>query len=186
MQERIRILGIAGSLRKGSLNRMLLNASREFLPDGVELEVFDLAGIPLYNQDDEDPLPERVAQFKERIKDADAVLIASPEYNHSMTPVIKNALDWATRPPGSHTWYGKPVALMSASDGYLGGIRSQDQLRHVFVDLNMVPINKPEVYVPFAQDKMDVNGKLTDEKVRDRMGKLLSALVDMARKLKKH
>jgi len=179
LAEEVRVLGFAGSLRRDSYNRAALRAAGECLPRGMSLAVFDLAGIPLYNEDVErEGFPPDVAAFKERIRHADALLIVSPEYNYSIPGVLKNALDWASRPPGQSPLPGKPVAVMGASTGYFGTARSQYHLRQVFVGLNMRPVNSPEVFIPMAQDKFDARGRLTDGEVRERITRLLAALYD--------
>lgn len=185
MDERIIILGFAGSLRKNSYNKALLQAAKELVPKGVKLEVFDLEGIPPFNQDLEEKMPSRVKEFKAKIKAADAILIATPEYNYSMPGVLKNAIDWASRPYGDNAFDGKPVALMSASIGMLGGARAQYHLRQVLVALNMYPLNRPEVIVPFATEKIDDEGKLADENTREKIKELIEELVDWTKKLKK-
>ena len=164
--KKLKILGFAGSLRKGSFNTALLRATEELLPENVTLEIFDIEGIPLFNQDTESDIPGKVKEFKSKIRGADALLIATPEYNYSVPGVLKNAIDCASRPYGDNPFDGKPVALMSASVGMLGGARGQYHLRQTFVFLNMYPLNGPEVIVPFAQDKFDANGKLTDENTK--------------------
>ena len=184
MDEVIRILGFAGSLRKGSYNKALLRAAGELLPEGVTLETFDLEGIPPFNQDVEKTPPERVKEFKSRIRAADAVLIASPEYNYSVPGVLKNAIDCASRPYGDSAWPGKAVAVMSASTGMLGGSRAQYHLRQTFLFLGVTAVIKPEVFVTFAAQKFDENGKLTDEPTREIVKQLVQALVDLARKQK--
>lgn len=152
-------------------------------PKDAELEIFDLEGIPLFNQDLETRMPERVKEFKAKIKAADAVLIATPEYNYSIPGVLKNAIDWASRPYGNNSFEGKPVAVMSASIGMLGGARAQYHLRQTFVFLDMHPINSPEVFVTFAPEKIDEKGRLTDEKTRELISELLKNLVAWARRL---
>ncbi len=184
MPDKIKILGFAGSLRKGSYNMAVLKSAVELVPKNAELEVFDLNGIPLFNQDTENPLPERVKEFKKRIRDADAILIATPEYNHSIPGVLKNALDWASRPYGDNSFEGKPVAIMSASDGVMGGERAQWPLRQVFVYLDMHPINRPEIAIGNVSKKLDANGKLIDEDTEERIKKQLDALVKWALRLK--
>jgi chromate reductase len=146
--------------------------------------VFELDDIPPFIQDLESTPPERVKEFKQKIKAADALLIATPEYNFSVPGVLKNAIDWASRPPGDSAFDGKPVAMMSASTGRLGGARAQYHLRQSFVTLNMYPVNKPEVFVTFAPEKFDDKGKLTDESTREVVRKLLDALVAWTKKLK--
>jgi chromate reductase, NAD(P)H dehydrogenase (quinone) len=182
-RRRVHILGIAGSLRKGSLNRMLLRAAGELLPEGVTLEEFDIAGIPVFNQDEEDPLPESVARLKERIEAADAILFATPEYNYSVPGVLKNAIDWASRPQGGNSWQGKPVAVMGASMGLMGTSRAQYHLRQMFVFLDMYPVNKPEVMIASAHQKFDEEGRLTDAKAREMVGRLVESLAAWTRRL---
>ena len=183
--ETITILGFAGSLRKGSYNKSLLAAALELVPGGAALEVFDLEGIPLFSQDQEGQPPERVKEFKAKIRRADAILIAAPEYNYSIPGVLKNAIDWASRPHGDNAFEGKPVAVMGASVGMLGTARAQYHLRQVFVFLNMHPLNKPEVMVPFASDKVDPTGRLSDDKTRQKIRELLESLVVWAKKFRK-
>ncbi len=184
MDKQITILGFAGSLRKGSYNKALLRAALELLPEDAQLEIFDLEGIPPYNMDLENKMPERVKEFKEKIKAADAILIASPEHNYSIPGVLKNAIDWASRPPGDNSFDGKPVGIMSASPGMLGGARVQYHLRQTFVFLNMYPVNKPEVFVTFAAEKIDDKGRVKDEKTREKIKELIGSLIAWTRKLK--
>ncbi|MEM2147665.1 MAG: NAD(P)H-dependent oxidoreductase [Candidatus Bathyarchaeia archaeon] len=184
MDKQIVILGFAGSLRKGSYNKALLRAAAELTPKDARLEIFDLEGIPPFNQDLENQMPAKVKEFKARIKAADAILIATPEYNYSFSGVLKNAIDWASRPYGDNSFEGKPVAIISASPGMLGGNRAQYHLRQVFAALNMHPLNRPEFIVPFAEEKFDKEGRLIDEKTRKKMGELLESLVAWTKKLK--
>jgi len=178
----LQVLGIAGSLRRGSYNRALLRAAAELLPDGMTLEVFDLSPIPLYNADVEaEGFPAAVRSFRERIAAADALLIATPEYNYSIPGVLKNAIDWASRPP-EPPLAKKPVAMMGASDGGFGTVRSQLNLRQVFVGTNMIPMQKPEVLVSRADQKIDSSGRLTDEKTRSAIRDFLAALAAWTRK----
>src|SRR5512136_2080119 len=182
--EMVVILGFAGSLRNGSYNRALLRVAADLVPKDAKLDVFDLEGIPPFNQDLENSMPAIVKEFKTKIRSADALLIATPEHNYSIPGVLKNAIDWASRPYGDNSFEGKPVAMMSASTGMLGGARAQYQLRQVFVFLNMHPLNKPEVFVAFASQKFDEKGGLTDEKTRELIKQLLQALVAWTRKIK--
>lgn len=184
MPAQIKILGFAGSLRKNSYNKMLLRAATELVPTEAVLEVFDLNGIPLFNQDLETDLPQRVREFKAKIRGSDAILIATPEYNFSVPGVLKNAIDWASRPYPDNSFEGKPVAVMSASIGMLGGARAQYHLRQSFVFLNMYPVNLPEVIVTFASQKFDLNGRLIDEASRKYTKQLLENLVSLAKKLR--
>jgi chromate reductase, NAD(P)H dehydrogenase (quinone) len=182
--EKLRILGFAGSLRVGSYNRALLRAATDLLPDGTTLEIFDLNGIPPFNQDLEMNMPAKVKEFKSKIREADAILIATPEYNYSVPGVLKNAIDSASRPYGDNPFNDKPVAIISASVGMLGGARAQYHLRQTFIFLNMYPINTPEVIVTFAQNKFDANGKLTDEDTRRFLKQLLENLANWTKRLR--
>ena len=184
-KDTLTLLGFAGSLRKGSYNKALLSAALELVPEGATLEVFDLDGIPPFNQDQENTPPEKVKEFKTKIRAADAILIATPEYNYSIPGVLKNAIDWASRPHGDNALEGKPVALMGASVGMLGTARAQYHLRQSFVWLNMHPLNKPEVMVPSVTDKVDKTGKLTDPKTREKIKELLDTLIPWAKKFPK-
>jgi chromate reductase len=184
MNEQISILGFAGSLRQGSYNRALLRTALELAPSGAKLEVFELDGIPSFNGDLESSPPEKVKEFKRKIKAADALLIATPEYNYSIPGVLKNAIDWASRPYGDNAFEGKPLAMMSASTGMLGGARAQYHLRQSFVFLNMHPVNKPEVFISFASQKFDDKGKLLDEKTKELIRELLDNLVTWTKRLK--
>ena len=180
----IHVLGISGSLRKGSYNTGLLHAASEVLPEGMTLETFDLSSIPLYN-DDVRLLgyPEPVKEFRDRIAAADALLIATPEYNYSIPGVLKNAIDWASRPPDPPL-DGKPVAIMGASTGNFGTVRAQMHLRQVCVYCNMFPLNKPEVLVMRARDKFDADGRLVDETGRGLVRDILLALANWVRRLR--
>ncbi len=185
MAKKISILAFGGSLRKGSYNKALLRAALEVVPGDAQMEAFDIAAIPPFNQDlEKDPAPV-VKEFKGKIKAADAILIVTPEYNYSIPGFLKNAIDSASRPYGDNAFDGKPVAIMGASVGMLGTARAQYHLRQSCVFLNMHPLNAPEVMVPFAQDKVDQNGRLTDQKTREKIKELLEALVVWARKFKK-
>ena len=185
MDRQVNILGFAGSLRKDSYNKALLREAVKLVSTGAKIELFDLAGIPPFNQDLEQSPPDRVKEFKAKIRAADAVLIVTPEYNYSIPGVLKNAIDWASRPPGDNSFQGKPVAIMSASIGILGGARAQYHLRQVFVFLDMHPINKPEVFVTFASTKFDEKGTLTDETAKELIRKLLENLVAWTKRLKR-
>ena len=185
MNNKLKILGFAGSLRAASYNKSLLRAAANLMPsEDTNLEIFDIDGIPAFNQDTEKNMPEKVKDFKSKIREADAILISTPEYNYSVPGVLKNAIDSATRPYGDNPFNEKPVAIMSASVGMLGGARAQYHLRQIFVYLNMYPINLPEVIVPFAENKFDTNGNLVDENTQMFVRQLLQNLVNWTRKLK--
>jgi chromate reductase len=184
MEKIVNILGFAGSLRKDSYNRSLLRAALELVPKDAKLEVFDLDGIPPFNQDLENQPSEKVKEFKAKIRAADAILIVTPEYNYSIPGVLKNAIDCASRPYGDNAFEHKPVAIMGASMGMGGSARAQYHLRQCFVFLTCFALNQPEVMVPFAQEKIDKEGKLTDQKTREKIKELLESLVAWTKRLK--
>jgi len=178
---KVKILGIAGSLRKTSFNRSALLAAQRLLPDDAELTIIGLEGIPIFNQDDEAAPPPAVFEFKRRILAADAILFATPEYNYSLPGALKNAIDWGSRPYGESVWAGKPAAMLGASVGALGTARAQYHLRQILVALNMPAVIQPEVMIGNAAQRFDELGTLTDEPTRQFIQKLLAALVQLAR-----
>src|SRR6187551_2191994 len=147
MSQPIRILGLAGSLRRESYNRAALRAATQLVPQQATLEVFELDGIPGFNQDEEKNPSGKVVELKRRVRDAHAILIVTPEYNYSVPGVLKNAIDWASRPYGDSAWSGKPAAIMGASVGNIGTARAQYHLRQIMVYLNMYTLNQPEVMI---------------------------------------
>jgi chromate reductase len=183
MSTPVRILGIAGSLRRQSYNRAALRAASGLLPEGATLDIFELEGIPGFNEDDEQNPPARVVEFKSVIREADAVLIVTPEYNYSVPGVLKNAIDWASRPYGDSAWNGKPAAIMGASVGAIGTARAQYHLRQMMVFLNMFPINQPEVMIGNASERFDAEGNLTDDATKEYIRQLLGNLVDWSRRI---
>ena len=183
MSQPIQILGIAGSLRRASYNRAALRAAMQLVPQDTALDIFELDGISGFNQDEEQNPPPKVIELKRRIREADAILIVTPEYNYSIPGVLKNAIDWASRPYGDSAWNGKPVALMGASIGAIGTARAQYHLRQVFVFLNMFPINQPEVMISNAGERFDAGGNLTDETTKKLIRQLLQSLADWTRRL---
>ena len=183
MNDPIRILGIAGSLRRESYNRAALRAAAELVPEGATLDVVELDGIPGFNQDEEQNPPQTVVELKRRVREADAILFVTPEYNYSVPGVLKNAIDWASRPYGDSAWSGKPVAIMGASVGAIGTARAQYHLRQIFVFLDMHAINQPEVMIGNASERFDAEGRLTDETSRELVRKLLQNLVDWTRRI---
>lgn len=185
MSTPVRILGIPGSLRKESFNRATLRAATELAPDGATVEVFELDGIPGFNQDDEQNPPAKVVELKQRIRESDAILFVTPEYNYSVPGVLKNAIDWASRPYGDSAWSGKPVAIMGASVGTMGTARAQYHLRQMFVFLNMFPVNQPEVMIGNAAERFDVTGNLTHDATKEFIRQLLQNLVDWTRRIGK-
>jgi len=184
-----RILGIAGSLRRESFNKAVLRAAQKLVPQGATLESIELDGIPLFNQDDEKSPPAKVVELKRRIREADAILIVTPEYNYSVPGVLKNAIDWASRAP-EQPFDGKPVAIMGASPGMLGTARAQYHLRQCFlrqcfVFLNGLVLNRPEVMIANAAQRFDEQGRLTDAKTREFVAGLLVALRDWTERLRR-
>ena len=184
MNDPITILGIAGSLRKDSYNKAALRFAQTVCPEGAQLELCDLAGLPLFNQDEEKSPPPKVTEFKQRIRAAHAILIATPEYNYGLPGVLKNAIDVASRPYGDSAWNGKPCAILSAAASMGGGIRAQYQLRQSFVFLNMEAVVQPEVAIPQAMQRFDAQGNLTDETSKKLIGQLLQNLVAKVRLLR--
>jgi len=179
--DEIKILGIVGSLRKDSYNHFALKAAQALVPDGVVLNLIELHGIPVFNQDTEMAMPAAVLEFKRQILAADAILFATPEYNYSVAGVLKNAIDWASRPYGESAWTGKPAALMGASTGSLGTARAQYHLRQILVTLDMPTVNQPEVMIGNAAQRFGPDGRLADEPTRQGIQALLTALVQLAR-----
>ena len=174
-QASVNILGIAGSLRRGSFNAATLRTAQELAPDGMRMEIFDIAPIPPYNEDvRQQGFPPPVEALRAKIKAADGLLIVTPEYNYSIPGVLKNAIDWASRPP-EQPFDGKPIGIMGASGGALGTARAQYHLRQCFVFLNGLVMNRPEVMIPAAQNKFDADGKLTDQQTRDFLAAHLAA-----------
>jgi len=178
MSKDFRILGFAGSLRQQSYNRAALRAATQLAPPGVIISTFDLAGIPSFDQDDELHPPAPIVEFKKRIREADALLFVTPEYNYSISGVLKNAIDWVSRPYGDNAWSGKPAAIMGASIGMFGTARAQYHLRQIFVNINILPINQPEIMIANAAQRFDSDGNLTDETSKKLIRQLLENLVD--------
>jgi chromate reductase len=182
MSSQVRILGIAGSLRRGSYNQAALRAAKLLVPENGEIDISQLAEIPMFNQDDETCPPSSVVELEKRIRSADAVLIVTPEYNYSIPGVLKNAIDWASRPHGDSAWSGKSAAIMGASLGTIGTARAQYHLRQIFVTLNLFPLNQPEVMIADAAHRFDEDGNLIHEPTKQLIQELLKNLVDWTRR----
>jgi chromate reductase, NAD(P)H dehydrogenase (quinone) len=176
----IKILGIAGSLRKASYNRAALRTAQGLVPANATLDVFDIGGLPGFNQDEEMTPPAKVVDLKAQVRRADAVLLVTAEYNYSIPGVLKNAIDWGSRPYGDSAWTGKPVAVMGASIGAQGSARAQYHLRQCFVFLDMPVVNRPEVMIAHAAEKFDEHGNLKDEKAKELIAELLVSLCALA------
>lgn len=185
MTPQIRILGFAGSLRKASYNRALLRAAQARAPAGVTLEIFDLIDVPLYNGDVEAAGdPAGVVALKQAIRQADGLLIATPEYNHGVAAVTKNAVDWASRPPNGAALSGKPVGIIGASPGMTGSARGQSQLRQAFEFTNSYCMPQPELLVARAHEKFDDEGRLSDEPTGRYLVRYLDAFAAWVRRLR--
>ena len=178
------ILGISGSLRKDSYNTAALRVAQEITGEGVDITLADIAAIPLYNDDVRlEGLPSSVVSLGDRIASADAVMIATPEYNYSIPGVLKNAIDWLSKIP-DQPFNRKPVAILGASMGAMGTARSQYDLRKVFVCLNAHILNQPEIMIASAHARFDADGKMTDEKTRELIAAQIVALQEWAMRLR--
>ncbi len=179
----VHILAICGSLRRGSYNRAALLAARELQPPGLDIEIADISGVPFFNEDTEAAgWPDAVADLRRRVADADALLIATPEYNYSVPGALKNALDWLSRPDRQHPddrppLDSKPLGIIGVSTGQFGTARAQLHLRQICVYTNGLPMNKPEVLIGHAREKFDAQGRLTDEGTRAFLRTFLESLL---------
>jgi chromate reductase, NAD(P)H dehydrogenase (quinone) len=181
----IKVLGISGSIRKNSFNSGLLRAAKEVQPENMDITIYDIAELPLYNEDNnvgEPPKP--VQDFKRKIAEVDAILFAVTEYNYSLSGVLKNAIDWASRPLKDSPLNGKPFAMMGAGGG-LGTARAQYHLRQIAVFVNMFTFNKPELMIPRAFEKFDENGNLKDDSIKEKIKDLLDAFYNFTLGIKK-
>jgi len=179
----LKILGIVGSLRRESFNLHAMQAAVDATPPEAKIELFTLHGIPVFNEDEETHPCQRVVDSKKAIREADALLIATPEYNYSIPGVLKNAIDWATRPYGDNPFRDKPGAIFGATPGGMGTSRSQYHLRQVLTALNVHLLNQPEVMISQAQERFDANGKLLDDKIAGQIHKLVEALIAWTHRL---
>jgi chromate reductase len=169
----LKVLGISGSLRKASYNSAALRACADLMPEGMKLTIATIGDLPMYNQDVFDAgIPAPVRRFEAELREADGVLIASPEYNFSVPPVLKNAIDWVSKLP-KQPWQDKPAAIFSASQGPMGGARVQYDLRRILGQLWGHVLPRPEVFIGSAPSKFDAHGKLTDETTRKFLSDLL-------------
>lgn len=182
----ITILTISGSLRHASYNSMALRAAATVAPEGMHFIHADLSGLPHYNQDLRDSdIPEVVQRLDAQVRAADALLIATPEYNYSVPGVLKDAIDWLSRMP-DQPLNGKPAALLSASMGALGGVRAQYHLRQMLIYINVHVLNRPEIMIGSAHERFAANGQLTDEATAQFMREQLLALADWTKTLRKN
>lgn len=181
MQTTMKVLGISGSLRGASHNTGLLRAAMELRPDGMTMTVAEIGALPFYNADLDGPgQPESVKEFTRLVTEADALLIATPEYNYSVSGVLKNAIDWASRPVKTSALNGKPIAMMGAG-GMMGTVRAQLHLRQILMHNGALVLPKPELYIARSRDKFDANGNLVDEPTRVLVKNLLEALAQWTR-----
>lgn len=174
------ILAFSGSLRKESFSTKLVNAFGEQAPSDVDFRIADISNLPIYNQDDELPEPDFLLELKAQVKPAHGVLFVTPEYNRSIPPVLKNALDWGSRPhvaPGTGLWAGKTAAIAGISPYSLGAVNAVFHLRQVLTFLNMPTMQQPEFYLTFAADKFDSQGRLTDQTTIDHIDRFWAAFV---------
>ncbi len=185
MADDLGILGIAGSLREGSYNRAALRAAQKLAPAGIRVDTFDIKDLPLFNDDLAGRPPQAVIDLKAAVRAADAILFVTPEYNYSIPGVLKNAIDWGSRPYGDSAWEGKAAAIMGAATGAIGTARAQYHLRQTFVFLDVHAVNRPEVMISHAAQKFDAHGNLTDEKTQGLIRQLLENLAAWTRRLKK-
>jgi chromate reductase, NAD(P)H dehydrogenase (quinone) len=182
MENKIKIIAFGASLRKESFSKIIMRETIGLCPPEGEVSTFDKLGeFPLFNQDLEIKMPSVVMEFKEKIKESDAVLIVTPEYNFSIPGYLKNALDWASRPYGDNSFDGKAAAIISASMGMLGGVKAQYALRQSSVFLNLHLLNKPEVIIPAVAEKIK-DGKLVDEYTRQKITEVLTALCEWSKR----
>jgi chromate reductase len=175
--EEIRIAAFSGSLRKGSYTTSLVRAFQKLVPKVVTLNLIDISHLPLINQDLEDDLPKEVRALHELLDRTDAVLLATPEYNRSYSPVLKNALDWGSRPEGKNKWAGKPVAVVGCTPYMLGAFGAQNHLRQVIMYLDMYVLQQPEFYLGKAAEKFNGEGELTDQETKALIEKFWQAFM---------
>lgn len=174
------IVAISGSLRKDSFNTALLRSLQALAPEGMQITIADISGIPLFSQDLEASVPTSVQTLKSSIGAADGVIIATPEYNRSVPGVLKNAIDWISRPYGQNSFAGKPVLVAGVSVGKTGTAIAQSHLRQILVHLDMQVIGQPEIYLGPAQNIFDGEGNITDEPTKELLTKALGVLADRA------
>jgi len=176
----LNVVGFAGSLRRDSYNRALLRAATEVAPSALRIVIHELGGIPLYNGDVEAAgAPSSVVQLRDAIRSADGLLIATPEYNHGVPGVLKNTIDWLSRPPRDSALNGKVAAVMGASRGMTGTARGQSQLRQAFVFTNTYTLLQPEILVAVAHEKFDADGRLVHQATRDYLATFLQRFAEL-------
>lgn len=180
----ITVAAFSGSLRKGSYTTKLVKAFKKLAPEGVNVEIINISELPFINQDLEDDLPKAVKDLHNTIERADAILLATPEYNRSYSPVLKNALDWGSRPEGQNKWDKKPVAVVGCTPYTLGAFGAVNHLRQVLLYLNMYPVQQPEFYLGGAGEKFNDAGELTDDETAKMISGLWTAFIELINKVK--
>jgi chromate reductase len=176
--------GIAGSLRKNSFNRALMHAAQELAPDDAAIEMLDIGKLPLFNQDMEADFPTEAQKMKDQIKTSDGIIISTPEYNRSIPGVLKNAVDWTSRPYGKSAWTGKPVYVIGVTPGVaVGTAIGQSHLKHSLLYLDARVLGQPEFYLSNASEKFDEDGKLIDQDTRTFLSEALQTFVEFCRQI---
>jgi NAD(P)H-dependent FMN reductase len=172
--EDIKVLSLVGGISRNSINRKLYNAILKLAPSGYEFDTFDISKLPFYSQDLELDPPDIVSEFKEKIREADSILFVTPEYNRSIPGVLKNAIDWGSRPYGMNLWAKKSAAILGASIGNIGTFGAQHHLRQILSYLDLDVMNQPEFYFNGSK-AFDAEGNLIDEKTKSLLDKFFSA-----------
>lgn len=167
MDKKLKVIAFSGSLRKESYTTKLVKAFKASAPSHIEVEFVSIADLPFINQDLEDDLPKSVTDLHNKVKSCDAVLFATPEYNRSYSPVLKNAIDWGSRPQGTNTWNGKPAGVVGCSPYQMGGFGAVNHLRQVLLYVNTATMQQPEFYLNGAADVFDDNGNLSDKETQE-------------------
>lgn len=180
----ISIAAFSGSLRKDSYNTKLIKAFEQLAPEGVIIQTIDIGKLPLLNQDLETDLPQTVKDLHNSLDNADAILFATPEYNRSYSPVLKNALDWGSRPQGQNRWNKKPAIVVGCTPSALGTFGAQNHLRQVLTYLNIYTLQQPEFYLGHAADKFNDKGELTDEQTKKKITQVWTAFIEWINKIK--
>lgn len=183
--DKIKILGLCGSLRKASYNRMVLEVAKTNVPSNATFEIAEIDALPFFNQDLESDPPQPVITFRNKVQSSDALLICVNEYNYSISGVLKNAIEWASRPYAAAVLNHKPIAMLGASSGMLGTARAQYHLRQMLIQTDSYVLNRPEVMIPFAQEKFDEKGVLHDDKTLQKIIDLEHKLVEWTIQLKR-
>ncbi len=181
----MKIITFSGSLRKDSYTTKLVRAFASRAPEGVEVECIDISRLPMINEDLEAAMPEEVTELHQAIDSADGVIFATPEYNRSYSPDIKNAIDWGSRPDGDNHWEGMPAGVVGSTLYSLGAFGAQQHLRQVLMYLDMPTMQQPEFYLEHAGDKFDENGNVTDEHTKEKIDEFWSAFIGWVEKTKR-